>query len=57
MDATKENLPKNLGYEMGNTFFKIICYANDAIPISDSEDNLQQLLNILTSKQKNKNRQ
>jgi len=44
MDKIKENLPKELGYRMGNNPIHIICYADDAVLIAHSEENLQTLL-------------
>jgi len=44
MDKIIENLPKELGYRMGNDLIHIICYADDAVLIADSEENLQTLL-------------
>ena len=44
MDKIIENLPKELGYRMGNDPIHIICYAGDAVLIADSEENLQTLL-------------
>jgi len=44
MDKIVENLPKRAGYKMGNTYFNVVCYADDAVPIADSEDDLQRLI-------------
>ena len=44
MDKMIKNLPKELGYRMGNDSIHIICYADDAVLIADSEENLQTLL-------------
>ena len=33
-----------LGYRMGQTEFQILCYADDAVLIAESEDNLQRML-------------
>ena len=44
MDNIIENLTKELGYRMGNDPIHIICYADDAVLIADSEENLQTLL-------------
>ena len=32
------------GYRMGHTEFKILCFADDAVLIAESEDNLQRML-------------
>ena len=32
------------GYRMGQTEFKILCYADDAVLIAEREDNLQRML-------------
>jgi len=40
MDKIIANLPKELGYRMGNDPIHIICYADDAVLIADSEENL-----------------
>jgi len=44
MDKIIANLPKELGYRMGNDPIYIIFYADDAVLIADSEENLQTLL-------------
>jgi len=44
MDKIIANLPKELGYRMGNDPIHIICYADEAVLIADSEENLQTLL-------------
>ena len=44
MDKIIANLPKELGYRMGNDPIHIICYADEAVLIADSEENLQILL-------------
>jgi len=44
MDKIIANLPKELGYRMGNDPIHIICYADDTALIADSEENLQTLL-------------
>jgi hypothetical protein len=44
MDKIIVNLPKELGYRMGNDPIHIICYADEAVLIADSEENLQTLL-------------
>jgi len=44
MNKIIANLPEELGYRMGNAPIQIICNADDAVLIADSEDNLQTLL-------------
>ena len=44
MDKIIASLPKELGYRMGNDSIHIMCYADDAVLIAGSEDNLQTLL-------------
>jgi hypothetical protein len=44
MDKIITNLPKELGYRMGNNPINIICYADDAVLIADNTENLQTLL-------------
>jgi hypothetical protein len=44
MDKVITNLPKELGYRMGNNPINIICSADDAVLIADSKENLQALL-------------
>ena len=44
MDKIMANLPEELGYRMGNAPIHIIYYADDAVLIADSEENLQALL-------------
>ena len=44
MDKIIENLPKELGYRMGNNPIHTLCYADDAVLIADSEKSLQTLL-------------
>lgn len=55
MDQIIENLPKTAGYKMGNTFFHVVCYADDAVLIADTEDNLQRLLHAFNLKAKQLN--
>ena len=38
MDKIIANLAKELGYRMGNAPIHIICYADDAVLIADSEE-------------------
>jgi hypothetical protein len=33
------------GYQLGSLNIQIVCYADDAVLIADSEDKLQELLN------------
>ena len=47
MDKIIENLPKELGYRMGNDLIHIICYADDAVLIADSEENLPYYLDLI----------
>jgi hypothetical protein len=47
MDQIIANLPKELGYKMGNASIHTICYADDAVLIADSEENLQSILNCI----------
>jgi len=44
MDKIIMNLPKELGYRMGKVPINIICYADVAVLIAGSEENLQSLL-------------
>jgi len=44
MEKVIENLPKKLGYRMGNDPIHMICYAEDADLIADSKETLQTLL-------------
>ena len=44
MDKIIANLPKELGYKMGNDPILIIYYADDAFLIAESEENLQTQL-------------
>jgi len=44
VDKIIASQPKELGYRMGNDPIHIICYADDAVLIADSEENLQTLL-------------
>ena len=44
MDKIIANLPEELGYRMGNAPIHIICYADGAGLIADSEENLQTVL-------------
>jgi hypothetical protein len=46
IDKIITNLPKELGYRMGDNPINILCYAEDAVLIADSADadNLQTLL-------------
>ena len=47
MDKIMENLPKELGYRMGNDPIHIICYTDDAVLIADSEENLPYYLDLI----------
>lgn len=40
---------------MENTFFHAVCYADEAVLIADSEDNLQRLLHSFNTKAKDLN--
>jgi len=44
MDKIVGDLPKRAGYKTGNTYFNVVCYADDTVLIADSEDDLQRLL-------------
>ena len=44
IDKIITNLPKELGYRMGDNPINILCYADDAVLIAHSADNLQNLL-------------
>ena len=44
MDKIIANLPQELGYKMGRFLIHIMCYADDAVLIADSEENLQILM-------------
>jgi hypothetical protein len=44
IDKMITNLPKDLEYRMGNNPINIICYADDAVLIAESAENLQTLL-------------
>ncbi|XP_056641765.1 uncharacterized protein LOC130448413 [Diorhabda sublineata] len=62
IEIIKEVKTAGRGYRMGKHEFKIVCYADDAVVISEDEDNLQKLLhrfetvagefNMIISKQK-----
>jgi len=43
MNKIVGDLPKRAGYKMENTYFNI-CFADDAVLIADSEDDLHRLL-------------
>lgn len=55
MDKIIENLPKTAGFKMGGTFFHAVCYADDAVLIADSEENLQRLLHSFNTQAKELN--
>jgi hypothetical protein len=44
MEKVITNLLKELGYRMWNNPINIICYADDAVLIANSTENLQTLL-------------
>ena len=46
IDKIKANLPRELGYKMGNNPIQIIYYTDDAVLVADSAENLQTLLLI-----------
>jgi hypothetical protein len=41
MDEVIKSMPNNKGFKMGDSEIKIICYADDAVLLSDNEDDLQ----------------
>jgi hypothetical protein len=45
MDKIIESLRKKPDYQLGSLHIQIVCYADDAVLIADSEDKLQELLN------------
>ena len=46
IDKIIANLPRELGYKMGNNPIQIIYYTDDAVLVADSAENLQTLLLI-----------
>ena len=44
MDKIISSLPRQLGYSMEGTQTQAICYADDAVLLADSEENLQNIL-------------
>ena len=44
MDKIIDQIPKELGYKIGETSIPILCYADDAVLIAENEDDLQALL-------------
>lgn len=44
IDKIIEHLPKTAAYKMGNTYFSLVCYTDDAELISYSEDHPQRTL-------------
>lgn len=47
MDKLIEAVRPKRGYRLGNRNVNIVCYADDAVLIADSEDGLQRLLHML----------
>ena len=45
MDKTIESVKRGSDYQLGSLNIQIVCYADDAVLIVDSEDKLQELLN------------
>jgi len=45
MDKIIEAVKRKPGYQLGSLNIQIVCYADDAVLIADSEDKLQELLN------------
>jgi hypothetical protein len=45
MDKIIESVRKQPGYQLWSLNIQIVCYADDAVLIADSEDKLQELLN------------
>jgi len=54
-EIIKETKSAGRGYKLGNTELKMVCYADDAVVISEDKDNLQRLLHQfeLTAKRYN----
>jgi hypothetical protein len=44
MDGLIKSVSNNKGFKMGDSEIKIICYADDAVLLSDNEDDLQRML-------------
>ena len=44
MDEILKQVHKLKGYKMGSKEVKILCYADDAVLVAESEDDLQRLL-------------
>jgi hypothetical protein len=44
MDELIKSVSNNKGFKMGDSEIKIICYAEDAVLLSDNEDNHQRML-------------
>lgn len=49
MDEIIKNVKNRKGYKMGNKELKIICYADDAVLLAESEDDLQRLLHVFNT--------
>ena len=45
MDKIIELVKRDPGYQLGSLNIQIVCYADDAVLIADSEDKLQELIN------------
>jgi hypothetical protein len=45
LDKIIESVKRKPGYKLGCLNIQIVCYADDAVLIDDSEDKLQELLN------------
>ena len=45
MDKIIDQLPKHLGYKMGDIPIPVVCYADDAVLLAESQEDLQTLLN------------
>ena len=44
MEKIIANMPEELGYRMGNAPIHIMCYADDAVLLADSKEQLQNVL-------------
>ena len=49
MDKIIDQIPKELGYKMGETPIPIVCYADDAVLMAENEEDLQALLDAFNT--------
>lgn len=55
MNKIIENVPRRAGHKIGNTFVHVVRYADDAVLIANSKNDLQRLLHSFNNQAKKLN--